>query len=138
MRVFLAVTLGGLLMVGCGDDGGGGDAGSGGMGATGGTGGMGGGSAGLSVEVSWEPVLPCAPETASDYEITVVVENEVDPVTVMGNVVPLCTGAIDTVGVNTIECPNTGRYTGTVTVMDAVGSDQVQFMIDPCMSGSAP
>ena len=137
MRVFLVVTLGGLLMMGCGDDGGG-SAGSGGTGGMGGTGAMGGGGAGLSVQVSWEPVPPCEMFTVSDYEITVAVENGVAPVTVEGTVFLCTTGAIDMVGMNTIGCPNSGTYNGTVTVTDAVGSDQVQFMIIPCMNGSAP
>ena len=133
MRFFLALTLSSLLMMGCGDD----DNGGGGSGGDTGTGGMGGGGTGLSVAVSWEALLPCAMFTPSDYEVTVVVEGEVPPVTVEGSVT-LCEGPIDMLGVNTIGCPNSGSYSGTVTVTDAAGSDGVQFTINPCVDGSAP
>ena len=133
MQIFLALTLSSLLMMGCGDDNGGG-----GSGGDAGTGGMGGGSTGLSVEVSWEALLPCAMNIPSNYEVTVVVEGEVPPVTVDGSVTPLCTGPINMLGVNTISCPNSGLYNGTVTVTDAAGSDGVQFTISPCVNGSAP
>ena len=132
MRILLALTLGSLLMMGCGDD----DNGGGGSGGDAGTGGTGGG--GLSVQVSWEALQQCAMGIRSDYEVTVVVEGDVPPVTVEGSVTPLCTGPIDMLGVNTISCPNTGLYNGTVTVTDAAGSDEVQFTISPCMNGSAP
>jgi hypothetical protein len=140
MRILLALSLSSLLMMGCGDDdnGGGGSGGDAGTGATGATGGMGAtGGGGLSVEVSWQPLLPCANFTPSDYEVTVAVQGEVAPVTVEGSVTD-CTGPVDMLGVNTIECPNTGSYIGTVTVTDAVGSDEVQFTINVCMDGSAP
>ena len=136
MRIFVALALGSLLMMGCGDD----SSGTGGTGATGGTpgtGGMGGGGSDLSVQVSWEPVPPCAQAVRSDWEITVEVTGEVGTVTVAGDVT-LCVGPIDMLGVNTIDCPNNAPYPGTVSVSDDVGTDEVDFMIGDCMSGSAP
>ena len=133
MRIFVALALGSLLVVGCGDDGGG----TGGTGNTPGTGGMGGGGSGLAVQVSWEPVLPCAQFTASDWVITVEVTGQVEPVTVEGSVLT-CTGPIDMIGDNTINCPNNAPYPGTVSVEDAGGTDEVSFTIGNCMSGSAP
>ena len=137
MRIFVALALGSLLMMGCGDDNGG----TGGTGATGGTpgtGGMGGGGSDLSVQVSWAPVPPCAQAVRSDWEITVAVTGEVEPVNVAGSVVA-CIGDIDMVGVNTIDCPNNLPYNGTVSVSDAGGgTDEVNFVIRDCMSGSAP
>ena len=132
MRIFVALALGSLLMVGCGDDNGG----TGGTAATGGTAGTGGGSD-LSVQVSWEPVTPCVQFTPSDWEVTVEVTGEVGPVTVDGNVTT-CTPRIDKLGVNTINCFNNAPYPGTVSVSDDVGTDEVNFMIGNCMSGSAP
>jgi len=122
MRIFVALALGSLLMVGCGDD-------------NGGTGG--GGGSDLSVQVSWEPVMPCVQFTPSDWEVTVEVTDEVGTVTVDGDVTT-CTPRIDKLGVNTINCFNNAPYPGTVTVRDDVGTDQVDFMIGNCMSGSAP
>ena len=132
LAVIVIACVGLLAFGACGDD----DNGGGGSGGDAGTGGTGGG--GLSVQVSWEALQPCATSIRSDYEVTVVVEGEVAPVTVGGSVTPLCTGPIDMLGVNTISCPNTGLYNGTVTVTDAAGSDEVQFTISPCMNGSAP
>ena len=132
MRIFVALALGSLLMVGCGDDNGG----TGGGGNTAGTGGMGGGGSGLSVRVSWEPGSGCAQNVPSAWEITVAVTGEVGTPMVAGSV-NNCNGDINMVGVNMISCPNFAPYNGTVTVTDTVGTDEVDFTIDNCMSGSA-
>ena len=127
MRCFLAMTLGSLLTMGCGND----DNGSGG------TGGTGGGGDALVVEVEWAPEGTCAPGTASDYAVDVTVVSGMEPFTIMGSV-ENCEGSL-TMETNTINCPNLAAYPATVTVTDGADAmTTVEFAIDVCESGSAP
>jgi len=58
-----------------------------------------------------------------------------DPLTYSGSV-SFCTGSLNA-AVSSVNCPNTGFYTGNVTVQDPDGNaDQASFTIGPCQSGS--
>lgn len=139
MRCFLAVTLGSLLTMGCGNDdnGTGGTGGTGGTAGTGGAGGVGGGGTPLVVEVVWAPQGECEPGTRSDYGVDVTVVSGTEPFTIEGSVTGCEPGL--TMETNTISCPNAAAYGGMVTVTDGADAmTTVSFTIDVCESGSAP
>ncbi len=87
--------------------------------------------------VSWTQDTGCAQFTPSKVTISVTVndpDNAVNELTFSGSV-SRCSGPISG-AVSEISCPQTGQYSGTVTVTDPDGNtDSINFSFGPCNNG---
>ena len=87
--------------------------------------------------VSWTQADGCAPFARSTVTISVTVtdpDNAVNELTFSGSV-SSCSGTISG-AVSEISCPQTGQYSGTVTVTDPDGNtDSISFAFGPCENG---
>ena len=87
--------------------------------------------------VSWTQADGCAQFARSTVTISVTVndpDNAVNELTFSGSV-SSCSGTISG-AVSEISCPQTGQYSGTVTVTDPDGNtDSISFSFGPCENG---
>ncbi len=87
--------------------------------------------------VSWTQDTGCMPFTPSKVTISVTVndpDNAVNELTFSGSV-SSCSGTISG-AVSEISCPQTGQYSGSVTVTDPDGNlDSISFAFGPCENG---
>jgi len=87
--------------------------------------------------VSWTQDTGCMQFTPSRVTISITVndpDNAVNELTFSGSV-SSCSGTISG-AVSEISCPQTGQYSGTVTVTDPDGNtDSISFSFGPCENG---
>ena len=87
--------------------------------------------------VAWTQADGCAQFARSTVTISVTVndpDNAVNELTFSGSV-SSCSGPISG-AVSEISCPQTGQYSGTVTVTDPDGNtDSINFSFGPCNNG---
>ena len=143
MRIFVALMLGGLLAMGCGDSdsGDGGDSGTGGMntGGSGGDSGTGGGSGEPPeiISVTSTPNEGCEQGTPGDYTITIVAEDaETDPADLLySGLAPAGCNPVGAEGpVLTWDCFNNVSYPNAIVeVEDEDGNtDDLSFTVVIC------
>ena len=140
----LCLAIVGLMAAGCGgdDDKPPADSAVGNQvdGAPGPDGAGGGGAAPVINSVSWTTPAGCTAGTASDYTITIDVDDTdtaANALTFSGTLTG-CTGEVNT-NPATVSCPNLAAYPGTITVMDPEGnSDSQAINVTICTDGSAP
>ena len=87
--------------------------------------------------VSWTQDTGCMPFTPSKVTISVTVndpDNAVNELIFSGSV-SSCSGTISGAA-SEISCPQTGQYSGSVTVTDPDGNlDSISFAFGPCENG---
>jgi len=153
MRIFVALVLGGLLAMGCSDDGNqgnggnGGTAGTGGMAGNGGAGGAGDGSPTIT-EVTSTPNQGCAVGVPGVYTIEVTATDAEDAAQDLSYTGSPPTGCSWAVGSNNMfdgdvamwNCPNAVDYPGAVVIVTDTdnNTDEVMFTVAVCQVVTVP